>query len=104
MSDVFIGQKGTYPWSYDLSPLVYCPEVDAVLITRFFIGRKMSEEDVVNNVAVALGHESIHEAICKLIGEKESRAFDEVPHFNKTIEEWLGWHYAVENVRKAKPL
>lgn len=91
MSDVFVGQKDTYPWYYDLSPLVYCPEVDAVLITRFFVGRRISEEDIVSNILVALYHESIHEAICKLIGEKESRAFDEVPDFNMEIEKWLGW-------------
>jgi hypothetical protein len=96
MDNVLIGQKGTYPLYYDLSPLVYCPEADAILITRFFIGRKMSEEDIINNIVVALCHESIHEAICKSIGENESRAFDKVPYFNKAIEEWLGWHYVLK--------
>lgn len=95
MENVFVGEKDTYHWSYDLSPLVYIPKLDAVLITRYFIGGNMSEEDVVNNVIVALCHESMHGAICKLIGENESRAFDKVPYFNMEIEKWLGWYYIV---------
>lgn len=75
-------------------PLAYLPKEDAVLVTRHFIVFRTPEEYAANNTMVALCHESIHEVICKSIGEKESKAFDEVPHFNKEIEEWLGLHYA----------
>jgi hypothetical protein len=35
MSDVFIGEKGKYDWTWDLSSLVYLPKYDAVLVTRY---------------------------------------------------------------------
>ena len=96
MDRVFIGQKGKYDWTWDLrGPLVYLPKVDAVLITRHFIITGVREERVVNNVTIALSHESIHAAICKSIGENESTTFDNVPYFNMEIEKWLGWHYEV---------
>lgn len=96
MDNVLIGQKDMYHWSYDfLSPLVYLPKIDAVLITRYFVRNKMTEEHVINNFMIALFHESLHETLCKLIGENESRAFDKVPDFNTEIEKWLGWHYNV---------
>lgn len=92
--DIIIGQKGTYDSFLDfVTPLVYLPKMDAVLITRHFIMWKTSYAVIENNIAVALCHESIHETICKLMGEKESRAFDNVPYFNSEIEKWLGLHY-----------
>lgn len=91
MDVVFIGQRGTYPSIWDIkSPFAYLPKEDAVLITSFFFKWSVPEQYVVNDVIVALNHESIHEALCKLIGEKESEALDCV---FETIEKWLEWHF-----------
>jgi hypothetical protein len=91
MDDLFIGKKGTYPMIWDIrSPFAYLPKEDAVLVTRFFFKWTVPQEFVVNDVIVALNHESVHEAICKLIGEEESEAFDNV---NEVIEKWLEWHF-----------
>jgi hypothetical protein len=47
MSDVFIGEKGKYDWTWNLSSLVYLPKFDAVLVTRYlmlnFSRRKVRE-------------------------------------------------------------
>jgi len=66
------------------------------LITKYFIGRKMPEEDVINNVTIALCHESLHEAICELIGEKRLQAFHRVPDFSEIMGIWLGLHYVTD--------
>jgi hypothetical protein len=92
MSDVFIGEKGKYDWTWDLKgSLVYLPKFDVVLITRFFTIMGVPEESVANEITIALFHESLHQSMCKLVGENESRAFDNVPYFNMEIEKWLGW-------------
>ena len=97
MDNVLIGQKDKYDWTWDLiGPFAYIPRKDAVLATRYFILSGTPEEYVAENTMVALCHESIHEALYKLVGEKESRAFDDVPHFNKEIEEWLGLHFELK--------
>ena len=91
MANLFIGQKGKYPPIWDIrSPFAYLPKEDAVLITRFFFKWSVAEEHIVNDVIVALNHESMHEAIYKLIGEKESEAFDNI---NEAIEKWLEWRF-----------
>jgi hypothetical protein len=93
MDNVFIGKNGMYPLEWDYkSPFAYLPKEYAVLITRFFFAWSVPKEYVLNDVVVALNHESAHEAICKLVGEKESEAFDNV---NKAIEEWLDWHFLI---------
>ena len=56
---------------------------------------KTSGAVIENNITVALCHESIHQTICKLIGENESNGFDKVPDFNGEIEKWLGWQYLI---------
>jgi hypothetical protein len=92
MSDVFIGQKGEYDWTLNLkTSLIYLPKYDAVLVTRFFI-LNFQGERLENEFMIALFHECIHQAICKSIGETESKAFDKDPNLNMEIENWLGWH------------
>ena len=91
MSDVFIGEKGEYEWTLDLrTSLVYLPKFDAVLVTRYLM-LNFQEERLENEFMIALFHEFIHQAICKLLGETESRAFDKDPNLNMEIEKWLGW-------------
>jgi hypothetical protein len=91
MSDVFIGRKGEYDLLLDLkASLVYLPESDAVFVTRFLIsayqGDRLEKEFMIH-----LFHECIHQALCKLLGETESKAFDEegIRYFNDEIEKWL---------------
>lgn len=91
MSDVFIGQKEEYHWSLDIeTSLVYLPKFDSVLVTKFLI-LNFQEERLVNEFMIALFHESIHQAICKLMGETESKAFDKDHNLNIEIEKWLEW-------------
>jgi hypothetical protein len=98
--DFLIGQKGTYPWDYNLrSPFAYYryyqSKEDIVLITRYFIvwkGFFPTEERIVNEVMVELFHESLHEAIWKSIGENEASSYDDkYSELNRKIEEHLGW-------------
>jgi hypothetical protein len=91
MSDVFIGQKGEYDWTLDLkTSLVYLPEFDAVLVTRFLM-LNFQGERLENEFMIALFHECIHQGIYKLLGETESRAFDKDPNLTMEIEKWLEW-------------
>ena len=63
------------------------------MITRFFFKWNVPDEYVFDDVVIGLNHESLHERLCKMIGDDVSKAFDKkVPHFNKAIEEWLEWH------------
>lgn len=89
MSDVFIGEKGKYDWTWDLSSLVYLPKFDALLVTRCLMSNFQGER-LENEFMIALFHECIHQTICKLLGETESEAFDKNPNLNVEFEKWLG--------------
>jgi hypothetical protein len=88
---VFISQKGEYDWTLNLrTSLVYLPKFDAVLVTRFLM-LNFQGERLENEFIIALFHECIHQAICKLLGEAESRAFDKDSNLNTEVEKWLEW-------------
>jgi hypothetical protein len=96
VSDIFIGRKGEYDSVLDLeTSLAYLPESDAVFITRFFISA-YQEDRLEKEFMIHLFHECIHQALCKLLGKSESKAFDkkEIRYFNDKIEKWLGWRDA----------
>jgi hypothetical protein len=62
-----------------------------LLVCILTSARGFQDEAVIDEITIALFHESIHQAICRLVGETESKDYDKVPHFNMEIEKWLEW-------------